>query len=200
MNTIKFLLFFTLSIAATAMTSADERKNRHRHTHIGVSIPPSAPLNMIWYQDIVYDDSKPDVMPTSLDIYVPYPVKAQHPVVIFVHGRGMYSDDKAYYKDLAAKPLWFNHELGFIFVSINYHLLPAWQYPISSQDVANAIAWVHERIAEFSGDPEQIFLLWHSAGQTLIAHTVTDESFLKKAGKQVEIIKKEYFLILKRVP
>ncbi len=61
-------------------------------------------------------------------------------------------------RTLASKPEYFTSKLGFILVSVNYRLLPEGMYPTNVQDVADALAWVQNNIADFGGDPQQIYL------------------------------------------
>ena len=42
-------------------------------------------------------------------------------------------------------------------------------YPTHNQDVAAAVAWVHDHIRDYGGDPSRIALLGHSAGAQLAA-------------------------------
>jgi acetyl esterase/lipase len=108
--------------------------------------------------------------------------------MVFVHGGGFRVGDKASSKDLDPKPEYFTSKLGYIFVSTNYRLLPEGRYPQNVQDLANALAWVSDNIAEFGGDPDRIFLMGHSAGAGLVAQVATDETFLKNAGKDLDLL------------
>ena len=45
-----------------------------------------------------------------------------------------------------------------------------------------ALAWVHEHIGEYGGDPEQFCLMGHSAGAHLVALVGTDETYLAAHG------------------
>ena len=159
--------------------------------HIGgaLSYPPYTFTHQVWYRDIVYDKSAKDTQYTSLDVYVAGPVEPASPVMVWVHGGGLRMGDKASSKDLASKPEYFTSKLGFILVSVNYRLIPEGLYPTNVQDVADALAWVQNNIADFGGDPRQIFLLGHSAGAQLVAQVSTDESFLRKAGKDLSLLK-----------
>ena len=60
----------------------------------------------------------------------------------------------------------------------NYRLTPAVQHPVHLQDAAAAVAWVHKSIAEYGGDPEQIFIAGHSAGAYLAAQLALDPRYL----------------------
>lgn len=168
---------------------ADQRELKHMHVGGGLSHPPHTMILQIQYSDIVYDQSSKDPHATSLDVYTMDPPEPNAPVMVFVHGGGFRVGDKASTKDLDPKPEYFNSKLGYVLVSVNYRLLPEGRYPTNVQDVANALAWVQDNIAKFNGDPNQIFLMGHSAGAALVAQVSTDETFLKKAGKNLSLLK-----------
>ena len=172
-------------------SAQDSKVAKFPHVHIGggLSYPPYTFTHQVWYRDIVYDKSAKDTQYTSLDVYVADPVEPGSPVMVWVHGGGLRMGDKASSKDLASKPEYFTSKLGFILVSVNYRLLPEGRCPTNVQDVADALAWVHNNIAEFGGDPNQIFLMGHCAGAQLVAQVSTDEAFLSKAGKDLNILK-----------
>jgi acetyl esterase/lipase len=169
--------------------SADPRDVSHVHVGGALSHPPHAFTMQTWYRDIVYDDSAEDDQFTSLDVYTPEPMEQGSPVMVFVHGGGFRVGDKASSKDLDPKPEYFTSKLGYVFVSTNYRLLPEGQYPRNAQDLANALAWVSDNIADFGGDPERIFLMGHSAGAALVAQVATDETFIRNAGKNLGLLK-----------
>jgi acetyl esterase/lipase len=158
-----------------------------KHTHLTMTNQPRTA--MAWYRDIVYDRTYKDPERVSLDIYVPDPVRERMPVVLFVHGGGFRSSDKAYYKDLGNKPDWLTRDLGAIFIPMNFRFLPDGGYPNSVQDVANAVAWIHDNIAAYGGDPEKIVVLAHATGIVAGGLVATDEQFLRKAGKSLDLVK-----------
>ncbi len=120
----------------------------------------------------------------SLDIYVPAGASRSR-VVVFVHGGGWSGGDKA---DVARKDRLFTNA-GYVFVSINYRLLPQGQHPTNARDVAAAFAWVHDNIARYGGDPDRIYAIGHSAGAHLAGLVATDERFLRGAGKDLHILR-----------
>ncbi|MCL4201674.1 MAG: alpha/beta hydrolase fold domain-containing protein [Pirellulaceae bacterium] len=120
----------------------------------------------------------------SLDLHAPRGAKAA-PVVIFVHGGYWKAGDKANKGHL---PQFFCGR-GVVFVTINYRLAPAAKHPALIQDVARAVAWVHDHIAEHGGDPSQIFLTGHSAGAHLVALLGTDAKRLGEQGKPLAILR-----------
>jgi acetyl esterase/lipase len=119
-----------------------------------------------------------------LDIYSPKGAK-NLPVVFWIHGGGWQGGDK---KEVQLKPQVFNDK-GFVFVSINYRLLPAVDMGTIIRDVAKAVRWVHEHIAEYGGDPKRLFVMGHSAGAQLAALVCTDDRYLKAEGVSLADVK-----------
>lgn len=119
-----------------------------------------------------------------LDVH--YPKKAKDlPVVFWIHGGGWQAGDK---KDVQIKPKVFT-EKGFVFVSTNYRLLPSVEMGDVVRDVAKAIRWTHDHVAEYGGDPKRLFVMGHSAGAQLAALVCTDDSYLKAEKLSLSIIK-----------
>ena len=124
---------------------------------------------------------------TNLDIYAPTNAK-KAPVMIMIHGGGWQIGDKSN-RGVWTNKVPFFAENGFIFVNINYRLSPAIKHPEHIRDVAEAVAWVHNNIAQYGGDKDRIFVMGHSAGAHLAALVATDERRLKEFGKDLSIIK-----------
>ena len=120
----------------------------------------------------------------TLDVYSPANAK-DLPVVFWIHGGGWQAGDKSEVYD---KPKVLNGK-GFILVSTNYRLLPNVDMATLTRDVAKAIRWVHDHIAEHGGDPKRLLIMGHSAGAQLAALLCTDERFLKEEGLSFAIIK-----------
>jgi acetyl esterase/lipase len=119
-----------------------------------------------------------------LDVYSPKGAK-DRPVIFWIHGGGWQTGDK---KDVQIKPQVFT-EKGFVFVSTNYRLLPAVDMETIVRDVAKAVRWVHDHIAEHGGDPKRLFVMGHSAGAQLAALICTDDRYLKAEGLSLDIVK-----------
>jgi acetyl esterase/lipase len=117
-----------------------------------------------------------------LDIYSPRDAK-NLPVVFWIHGGGWQTGDKT---DVQKKPQAFVDK-GFVFVSTNYRLLPGVDMATLVRDVAKAVRWVHEHIAEHGGDPNRLLIMGHSAGAQLAAILCTDERYLKDEGLSLAI-------------
>ena len=123
-------------------------------------------------RDIAY--SEPKTEKQTLDVYTSAD-GTQKPVVVFIHGGGWQSGDK---KEVDKKPQAFT-DRGFVFISVNYRLLPDATITQMGQDVAKAIRWVHDHAKDYGGDPDTLFVTGHSAGAQLAALICTDESYLK---------------------
>jgi acetyl esterase/lipase len=133
-------------------------------------------------RDIPYAD--PAHKRQVLDVYSPAGAK-DLPVVFWIHGGGWQTGDKS---DVQLKPHVFN-ERGFVFVSTNYRLLPDVDMGSIIRDVAKAVRWVHDHIAEYGGDPNRLFIMGHSAGAQLAALICTDDRYLKAEGLSLAIVK-----------
>jgi arylformamidase len=104
------------------------------------------------------------------------------PVVVMIHGGGWRTGDKGNVSQGRQKASFFTGH-GFVYVSVNYRLSPAVQHPAHVEDVAKALAWIFDHIANYGGDPKRIFLIGHSAGAHLAALVTADEDYLNKLGK-----------------
>jgi acetyl esterase/lipase len=137
----------------------------------------------------------------SLDLYVPVekPASARRPVMIMIHGGGWRNGDKASPAIVGAKMRHFVGR-GYIYATINYRLSPQTpqkdgiKHPVHAMDCAAAIAWIHDHIAGYGGDPQRLHLMGHSAGGHLAAIFGTNERFLKARGKALSILKSNVLL------
>ena len=150
---------------------------------------PSTDSNLLKAGNIVYADTPTDARRQSLDIYGSTKDSVQ-PVVVYIHGGGWAKGDKA---GVGKKAQWLASE-GWMLVSINYRLSPAVKHPAHIEDVAEAIAWVHDNIAKHGGDPERIVVMGHSAGAHLAALVATDPKRLGKHDKSLSIIDRAILL------
>lgn len=132
--------------------------------------------------DIPYADPAADRQ--ILDIYAPD--GAQNlPVVFWIHGGGWQAGDKS---DVQLKPKMFN-DLGCVFVSTNYRLLPKVEMDVLTRDVAKSLGWVHKNIDKYGGDPKRLLVMGHSAGAQLAALLCIDERYLKAEGVPFEALR-----------
>jgi acetyl esterase/lipase len=121
-----------------------------------------------------------------LDIYTPEgPAGNGLPVMLWIHGGGWQAGDKS---DVAVKPKALT-ERGFVFVSMNYRLLPEVGMGDLIGDVAKSAGWVHRNIGRHGGDPARIFVGGHSAGAQVAALLCIDDRYLKKVGVPFDVLK-----------
>ena len=114
-----------------------------------------------------------------LDVYQPPAAPSPSPIVIFIHGGGWISGDKA-----DAAPLGRSlAAAGFVVFAINYSLdlstVPA--YPREVTDVRTALTWVRHHATEFRGDAGRIGVAGVSAGAYLAAMLGTQANTAKAA-------------------
>ncbi len=130
----------------------------------------------------------------SLDIYHFGQRTPSKPVVIYVHGGGFAVGDKA--NGINNKVTLFA-SLDYIFVSVNYRLSPSQpsrdtnriMYPAHNDDVADAVKWVYDNIANYGGNSAKIALMGHSAGAHLVCLTGTSNVFLPSRSISLHALK-----------
>ncbi|TWI04030.1 carboxylesterase family protein [Bradyrhizobium daqingense] len=112
----------------------------------------------------------------TLNVFRPFGVDGPLPVMVFIHGGGFVSGT-------ANDPLFDGAKLaqaGLIVVTVNYRLgVLGWlTHPALSEDGSGnfglmdqiaALRWVHDNIAAFGGDPNNVTLFGNGAGATSIA-------------------------------
>lgn len=109
---------------------------------------------------------------------------APRPVLLFVHGGGFAAGNRQigpnspFYDNVM---VWAVRN-GMVGVNVTYRLAPMDPWPAGSEDVGQAVRWVHEQIAARGGDPRRIYLLGHSAGATHVTSYVANERFHKVVG------------------
>ena len=120
--------------------------------------------------DIPYGDGARQ----RLDVYRPAQPTGSAPVVVFFYGGNWESGRREDYRFVGQS---FASQ-GFVAVVPDYRLYPEVRYPAFVQDGAAAVAWVHENIARFGGDPRRIVLAGHSAGAHMAVMLAVNPAFL----------------------
>lgn len=114
----------------------------------------------------------------KLDVYVPRHVAANAPVVVFFYGGSWNSGSRSDYsfvgEALASR--------GMVAVLADYRLYPQVRYPLFLEDGAKAVAWTHEHIRQFSGDPKRLYLMGHSSGAYNVAMLALEPQLLGAVG------------------
>lgn len=126
-------------------------------------------LNIPYYSDSINQSDNYISEKCLLDIY--YPINIQgFSTIVWFHGGGLTSGDKAIPLDLTGK--------GICIVSVNYRLYPKVKCPKYLEDAAAAVAWVFNNIENYGGDPKLIFVSGHSAGAYLTCMLGLDKRWM----------------------
>ena len=108
-----------------------------------------------------------------LDVVAPKTPAEGQPVVVFYYGgRWQTGSRKAY--------AFVGHALaskGILCVLADYRLYPEAGFPHFLDDAGKALAWVGTHIHEHGGNPENLFLMGHSAGAHIAAMLALHDGF-----------------------
>ena len=115
-----------------------------------------------------------------LDVYCPADVK-KFATLVWFHGGGLEAGEKEVRDEF--------RRCGFAVVPVNYRLYPKCKSPAYIEDAAQAVAWTVKHIAEYGGDPNQVYVGGHSAGGYLTLMLVLARQYLDKYGLADAIVK-----------
>jgi arylformamidase len=116
----------------------------------------------------------------KMDIFTPANAK-NAPVILMVHGGGWSNGDKTNLNVVKNKgQYWLSR--GYVFVSVNYRMLPQANPLQQADDVAKALAFTQKAIARWGGDGNKIILMGHSAGAHLVGLLSADPSIAAAQG------------------
>ncbi|KAF9909929.1 hypothetical protein EC991_007732 [Linnemannia zychae] len=124
--------------------------------------------------NIHYNSKRPN---KTLDVHVPEltshlatdaTVTGTRPVIIFIYGGAWSSGSKEIYTLLGAQL----RAMGYVVVIPDYTTFPRGLSNNMEEDVQMAIQWTQEHCSTYGGDPNQIYLMGHSAGAHLCSLTV----------------------------
>lgn len=114
------------------------------------------------------------------DVYAP-PQARGAPVILMVHGGGWRLGDKAMSRVVDNKlARWLPK--GFVFVTVNYRMLPKADPLTQAADVARALAVAQEKAASWGADRHKFILMGHSAGAHLVALLASKPELLSEQG------------------
>ncbi|WP_395319791.1 alpha/beta hydrolase fold domain-containing protein [Fructilactobacillus frigidiflavus] len=109
----------------------------------------------------------------KLDLYLPNQHQASYPVIIDVHGGGMYFGQKSSNKLNGALELL---KRGYAVVSPNYSLSQMALFPHPVYELKAVIRWVRAHAQQYHLDNENIFLMGESSGAQLAMLVAASES------------------------
>jgi acetyl esterase/lipase len=105
-----------------------------------------------------------------LDVYYPRERKGFATIVWF-HGGGLKAGERTVPKAL--------RDQGVAIVPVDYRLHPQIKSPTYVEDAAASVAWTLRNIANYGGDPEQVYVSGHSAGGYLTSMIGLDKRWLR---------------------
>ncbi|MFC1910107.1 alpha/beta hydrolase fold domain-containing protein [Chloroflexota bacterium] len=111
-------------------------------------------------RDVVYGIAGDNVL--LMDIYYPLPIEANRAAVLYIHGGGWYSGDKASDIGRAFIPTLVSR--GYLVAAINYRLAPRFCFPAQIGDARNALHFLVAEAGEYGIDPQRIGVWGDSAG------------------------------------
>jgi acetyl esterase/lipase len=114
----------------------------------------------------------------GVDVYAPKHLGPHTPVVVFIYGGGWDSGAKSQYGFVGSALA--SH--GYLVFIPDYRIYPDAHYPDFLQDSALAVRWAKDHAAGYGGDPNELFLMGHSAGAYNVAMLATDPQWLGAVG------------------
>ena len=122
----------------------------------GLGLPEMQPRTMV-YATI-------DGQELLLDILTPPGAyRPSAPGVLMIHGGGWSGGARTEFGGLGR----YLASRGYVVISMDYRLAPAWRFPAARDDVAVAVQTIEARAAEFGLDAQRLVLLGRSAGGQL---------------------------------
>lgn len=121
----------------------------------------------------------------TLDIYVPKGLSKPADVLVFYYGGSWQMGCRQDYKFVGEAFA----SLGYVTVIADYRLYPDVYFPAFVEDSAKALVWVHEHIAEYGGNANNLFVSGHSAGAFNAVMLALNPAYLKQAGGNVDMIR-----------
>lgn len=117
---------------------------------------------------LIADQSYAGHSSQKMDVYLPRTEIKSAPVILMVHGGAWRVGDKASRAVVKNKVDYWIQQ-GFIFISVNYRLLPEADPITQQQDVAKALAFAQGKAPLWGGSADKFILMGHSAGAHLVS-------------------------------
>jgi acetyl esterase/lipase len=140
-------------------------------------------------RDLAYlETPQADSVKHKLDLYLPSD-RTNFPVMLFVHGGGWAHGDKKFWFDLYGRLGQAFASRGVAVAVTNYRLAPQVKNFDQMRDIARATAWVYRNIANYGGNPGQLFVAGHSAGGHLVSLLAGDNRYLAHENLDTHILR-----------
>ena len=123
-------------------------------------------------------------MPRRLDVYRPE-TGTGHPVIVYVYGGSWSSGNKELYAPAAQRLL----PNGFVLVIPDYTLHPRAGFPRQTEEIAAALAWTLDHVADYGGDPRRVVLVAQSAGAQISGLALLEPHWLAAYGRSASDVR-----------
>lgn len=114
----------------------------------------------------------------KIDVYHPLAAQPRAPLVVYLYGGGWNGGSREKYEFVAASLT----RAGIVVMVPDYRLYPEVTFPDFVEDAAKAVAWAVSNAERFGADPEQLYLMGHSAGAHIAGLLALDERYLAGYG------------------
>ena len=122
---------------------------------------PEVPANIEEIKNIEYKNINGKSL--QLDIYKPKNLTKPAPLLVFIHGGGWKSGERADYKVYLVAFA----KKGYLTATVSYRLIDEAPYPACAEDITDAVQWFFRNGEKYGYDPDRIALIGGSAGAHL---------------------------------
>ncbi len=119
---------------------------------------PEVPVDIEEIKNIEYKNI--DGKSLQLDIYKPKNLTKPAPLLVFIHGGGWTSGERADYKVYLVAFA----KKGYVTATVSYRLLGDSIYPACIEDISDAVQWFFRNGETYNYNPDKIALIGGSAG------------------------------------
>lgn len=119
-----------------------------------------------------------------MDVYAPQHARSA-PVVLFIHGGSWEGGDKEGHKFVGESLA----RAGYVTAVMNYRLAPQNRYPTYVQDAAAALKTLFDQATTLGGNPDDLFVMGHSAGGFNAVEVVDNARWLREAGVPIAAVR-----------
>ena len=176
---VRLVIASLLLFAAAAVSAGNLRERIAARRHAAEVEQTPLPPGTRVLRDLTYGDDPRQ----RFDAYLPAGAH-DAPVIVFVHGGAWAIGDKDNPGVVPNKAAYWLPK-GYVFVSINYRMLPAADPLVQADDVAHAVAAVQKLASQWGADASRVVLMGHSAGAHLVALLGADPARLRIGGAQL---------------
>lgn len=119
-----------------------------------------------------------------LDLYQPQKA-SRAPMLLFIHGGSWTNGDKNEYKFVGESFA----RAGYVTAVMSYRLAPQHRYPAYIQDAAQALRYLRDQAGQYGGNPDQLYVMGHSAGAFNAVELVDNARWLTEAGVPISAVR-----------